>query len=299
MALPVHKLAACQLNPRLGDLQANLERHLQLATEAADAGCALALFPELSLTGYALRDQVHEVALAADDAFFAPLLELSRRIDVCVGFVEASAACLYYNSQAYLSGGQVVHIHRKLFLPTYGLLEEKRFFAKGESIRAFDTRLGRVGILVCNDWWHAAGAMVLAQDGATLLLAPADSPSRGLTADCAEFGFGPGIRVDNENARVWYSLLAFHAKAQSTPILFCNRTSFDDGLGFWGGSSWWNPGGVCQAALGAEEGLLVVEHDLDTVRRERIYSPLLRDEELDLMIRELTRVRDRRNGNLL
>ena len=94
MALPVHTLAACQLNPRLGDLQANLERHLQLATEAADAGCALALFPELSLTGYALRDQVHEVALAADDAFFAPLLEISRRIDVCVGFVEVSAACL-------------------------------------------------------------------------------------------------------------------------------------------------------------------------------------------------------------
>jgi predicted amidohydrolase len=297
--LPRHRLAACQFNPRLGDLHANLQHHLELGEQAARQGCDLALFPELSLCGYALKDQVHEVALALDDTLLDPLLELSRQIDLCVGFVERSPAFLYYNSMAYLAGGRLLHVQRKVYLPTYGLLEEKRFFAPGESVRAFDTRLGRIGLLVCNDWWHAGLPTVLCQEGATLLLAPANSPSRALTARAAEFGFGPGIRVDNENARVWYSLLAFHAKTQSCPVLFCNRTGFDDGLGFWGGSSWWGPDGICQQALGAEEGLLTVEHDLDAVRRERVYSPLLRDEELDLQIRELTRVRALRNGNAL
>ena len=292
-----HRLAACQLNPRLGDLSTNRDRHLELARQALNRGCELALFPELSLTGYALRDMVHEVALGRDDDFWTPLLQMSREIDLCVGFVEVSPAFLYYNSQAYLSGGRFLHVHRKLFLPTYGLLEEKRFFARGETARVFDTRFGRVGMLICNDWWHAGFPLVLAQEGATLMLAPANSPTRALSANSSAYGFGPGIRVENENARVWYSLLAFHAKTQSAPILFCNRQGFDDGIGFWGGSSWWNPGGICQQALGAEEELLVVEHRPDDVRRERIYSPLVRDEELDLLIRELQRVRELRAGN--
>lgn len=298
-ALPRHRLAACQLNPRLGDLDHNLELHLDLASRAADQGAALALFPELSLCGYALKDQVTEVALDPATGLPAPLLDLSRRIDLCVGLVERSPAFLYYNTMAYLSGGRPLHLQRKVYLPTYGLLEEKRFFAPGDLVRAFDTRLGRVGLLVCNDWWHAGLPTVLCQEGATLLLAPANSPSRALTARAGEFGFGPGIRVDNENARVWYSLLAFHSKTQSTPVLFCNRTGFDDGLGFWGGSSWWGPDGIARQAMGADEGLLLVDHDLDDVRRERAYSPLLRDERLDLLIRELGRVSDlRREGGL-
>ncbi len=300
MSVATHRLSACQVNPVLGDLAHNFDQHLQMAEEAADEGAELALFPELSLTGYALKDMVFEVALKKEDSFFAPLLALSRRIDICFGFVEQSDSYLYYNSCAYLSEGQIVHVHRKVFLPTYGLMEEKRFFARGENIRAFDTpRLGRIGLMICNDWWHSAGSMVLAQDGATLLLAPANSPSRGMSGSGQAWNFGPDVRVHNDNARVWYGLMSFHAKTSSTPILFCNRTGFDDGIGFWGGSSWWGPNGIGLKALEQKAGILSVDYFPDDVRRERIYSPLLRDEELGLMIRELERVRRRRNEGLL
>lgn len=284
-------IAAAQFNPLLGDLVANLAAHLALAEEAARAGVQLLLFPELSLTGYALRDLVAEVALAPADPFFAPLLEASRQLALCVGFAERDRRGFLYNSQAFLAEGKLLHVQRKVFLPTYGLFEEGRFFARGERIRAFDTPLGRLGLLICNDWWHAAAPLLLAQDGAELFLAPAASPLRGLTprpASAPGWMESPG----GENGRVWYGLLAAHAKMQSTPILFCNRVGFDDGVGFWGGSSYWSPGGLRLAGLDhADPGLLQADWDPAETRRERAYSPLLRDENLPLLAAELEHLR--------
>ena len=149
------RLAAAQTNPRLGDLDYNLQVHLAQIEAARAQGASLVLFPELSLTGYALRDLVFELAMALEDPFLAPLYRASVEIDICFGMVERTDLGLFYNSQLYLSGGKLLHVHRKVFLPTYGLFEERRFFAAGKAMRAFDTGLGRTGMLICNDWWHA------------------------------------------------------------------------------------------------------------------------------------------------
>jgi predicted amidohydrolase len=285
------QVAAAQFNPLLGDLVGNREAHLAAVAEAETAGAALLLFPELSLTGYALRDLVADVALAPEDPFFTPLLEASRRLALCVGFAERDTRGRLYNSQAFLAEGRLLHVQRKVFLPTYGLFEEGRFFARGEQIRAFDSPLGRLGLLICNDWWHAAAPLLLAQDGAQLFLAPAASPLRGLTprpTSAPGWMESPG----GENGRVWYGLLAAHAKMQSTPILFCNRVGFDDGVGFWGGTSYWGPNGLRQVGLDhADPGLLLADWNPEETRRERAYSPLLRDENLPLLATELERLR--------
>ena len=293
------RIAAAQSNPRLGDLHYNLQQHTLQAEAAAEQGASLVLFPELSLTGYALRDLVFEVALCVDDPFLDPLYKASKRIDICFGMVERTELGLFYNSQLYLSRGRLLHVHRKVFLPTYGLFEERRFFAAGKAMRAFDSPQGRLGMLICNDWWHAGGPLVLAHDGAALLLAPASSPIRGFVSPGSSGDTGAASDAPlGENSRIWYTLLAFHAKAQALPILFCNRVGFDDGIGFWGGSSLWGPDGRPVALLGEPElGLLVADLDEDALRRERVYSPLLRDEDLDLLIRELQRVRaDQQQG---
>lgn len=285
------KVAAAQFNPLLGDVTHNLRRHLELAEEAVGCGAELLLFPELSLTGYALRDAVWQVACAAEDTRLQPLKDTSQRLAICAGFVERGSDGQVYNAQAFFAQGRLLHVHRKVYLPTYGLFEEGRFFARGRTLRAFDTPLGRVGMLICNDWWHAGGPMVLAQDGATLLLAPTASPLRGLRprpASAPGWMESPG----GENGRVWYTLLSSHAKLQSTPILFCNRCGFDDGVGFWGGSSLWGADGLRVAGLDhADEALLVAELDSQATQRERDYSPVLRDENLDVVAQEIHRLR--------
>jgi predicted amidohydrolase len=290
-------IAAAQLNPLLGDLAANREAHLANLAQAEQAGAALLLFPELSLTGYALRDLVSQVALHPDDPFLEPLREASRRLLVAAGFVERDHQGRLHNSVAVWAEGRLLHVQRKLFLPTYGLFEEGRFFARGERLRAFDSPLGRLGLLICNDWWHAGGPLLLAQDGAGLFLAPAASPLRGLAprpASAPGWMDSPG----GENGRVWYSLLSAHAKMQSTPILFCNRCGFDDGVGFWGGSSFWSPAGMRQTGLDhADPALLAADWDPAATLRERAYSPLLRDETqaLSILEAELASLRQRRS----
>ena len=273
-------IAIAQINPKLGNLEANLQTHFEFIQRAIDEEAELIVFPELSLTGYWLRDQVYEIALKPDDEFWQPLLERSWEISLVIGFVELADDFQFYNSQAYIEDGHIVHIHRKVYLPTYGMFEERRFFSPGQHVRAFDTKFGRVGMLVCNDWWHATGPLILAQDGATLMLAPANSPIRGVSDDTV-----------SNNTRVWESLMKFHSKVQSSYVVFANRVGFDDGVGFWGGSGVWQPNGQEQArARLDEEELLVTEIDDSLVRFERIYSPLVRDERNDVTMKELQRV---------
>lgn len=178
-------IALAQIATKLGDVNANLEKHLELIRQAVSSGVDLIVFPELSLTGYCLQDLVPTVALDAstDDPVFKHLLEASQYVDVVVGFVDSDARHRFFIAAAYLSGGKVVHVHHKAYLPTYGLFDEGRFFAWGDSVRAFDTRFGRAGILICEDFWHASPPYLLWLDGADLFLFTSASPGAGLAAD--------------------------------------------------------------------------------------------------------------------
>ena len=139
-------LAIAQISTQLGDVQANLDKHIEFIRQARSSEADLLLFPELSLTGYALQDLTPTVARhpTPDDAVFRTLLEASQDLDIVVGFVDEDTRHRFYIAAAYLSKGQIVHMHHKVYLPTYGLFDEGRFFAWGDTVQAFDTRFGRL-----------------------------------------------------------------------------------------------------------------------------------------------------------
>ena len=228
------KVGLAQITPKLGDLEANLERHLQAIEEAAESGVELLVFPELSLTGYRLRDLAFSVAIQPTykNPIFAKLLDASRDMDLVVGFVEADTRQKFFISAAYLSGGEVVHLHRKVYLPTYGMFDEGRYFAWGDHLRAFNTRFGRVGILICEDFWHVSAAYTLWLDGADMLILTSSSPGRGLAT---EQKIGSAKWVEHINQA--------YASMFTNFILHTNRTGFEDGVTFYGGSTIFNPEG--------------------------------------------------------
>jgi len=275
-------LGLAQINTCLGVLQPNLEKHLALAEEARRSGAELLIFPELSLTGYVLQDLASTVARrpVAEDAFFGPLLKASRDLDLVVGFVEEDVRSRFFISAAYLSRGQVLHVHRKVYLPTYGLFDEGRFFAWGDGVRAFDTRFGRVGMLICEDFWHASLPYLLWLDGADLLIFTSASPGRGVSA-------APELA----SARWVDAICRSYAGLFTTFVAHSNRVGFEDGLHFWGGAGVYDPDGeVLAKGPYDEEALTLVELDLNQLHRTRTRLPLLRDERTALVQRELARI---------
>jgi predicted amidohydrolase len=276
------KVGLAQIMPKLGNLEANLERHLAAIEEAAESGVELLIFPELSLTGYRLRDLAFSVAIQPTykNPIFARLLDASRDMDLVVGFVESDTRQKFFISAAYLSGGEVVHLHRKVYLPTYGMFDEGRYFAWGDHLRAFDTRFGRVGILICEDFWHVSAAYTLWLDGADILILTSSSPGRGLAT---EQKIGSARWVEHINQA--------YASMFTNFVLHTNRTGFEDGVTFYGGSTIFDPeGNLLGQGAYYEEAIVTAKLDLNDIRRARIRLPLLRDERVGLTRRELSRI---------
>ncbi len=275
-------LALAQTQAKLGDVEANLEKHLAYVERAKAERADLLVFPELSLTGYILQDLASSVALrpTEEDPVFRRLLQASRDLDLTVGFVEEDSRRRFYIASAYLSGGRTIHLHRKVYLPTYGLFDEGRFFAAGDSVRAFDTRFGRMGMLICEDFWHASLPYLLWLDGADILLFSSASPGRGLSG---------GERL--ESARWVERVTQAYAGMFTCFVAHTNRAGYEDGLHFWGGAAACNPDGE-EIARGPyhEEALTFAQLDLNQLRRTRARLPLLRDERANLTLSELQRI---------
>ncbi len=279
------KIGIAQISPRLGDIAANLTLYEQAITRAKNEKVEFLIFPELSLTGYHLRDMVATVALRQDAPEFTQLRELSTSVACLVGMVEESPDFCFYNSAVYLSGGDVRHVHRKVYLPTYGMFDEQRYFARGDSVRAFDTPYGRAAALVCEDMWHPSTVYIAALDQALMLICPSSSPLRGIADK----------RQQDENARYWEAMNRVYAETFGVFVIYANRVGFEDGVGFWGGSEVIDPFGQCIAkGRYYEEDFVTADISLDAVRRKRVAAPLLRDEDIDLTINELLRIRGRR-----
>jgi len=283
------KIALAQIAPRLGGLQANLASHHRLLDEARAGDVDLLVFPELGLTGYLLQDLAAEVAMRLDDPRLVSLAAATDGMSAIVSFVEESADHRLFIAAALLEDGELRHVHRKLFLPTYGLFDERRFFAAGDTLRAVPSRLGvGIGIGVCEDFWHLAVPQVLALDGAQILVNVSSSPGRDLAAT-NEVGLG--------TATSWRTLMRTYAQLTTSFVVFCNRVGVDESISFWGGSEVIAPNGA--AILSAplyDEGLYTVDIATADIRRERIALPLLRDERPELNIRELERIVAERAG---
>jgi predicted amidohydrolase len=277
------RIALAQIAPRLGALDENLERHRELLRVARRDGADLIVFPELGLTGYQLQDLAAEVAMALDDPRLAGLAAETDGCSAIVSFVEEAADHRLFIAAVLLEDGVVRHVHRKLFLPTYGLFDERRFFAAGDALRATPSRIGvGLGIAVCEDFWHLPVPQLLALDGAQVLVNVSSSPGRDLAAR-NEVGLG--------TATSWRNLMRTYAQLTTSFAVFCNRVGVDESVSFWGGSEVIGPSGepVFSAPL-YDEGVFHCEIALADVRRERVALPLLRDERIELELRELRRI---------
>ena len=212
------RVTLAQISPKLSC--DNIQAHLDIITEHKEQSDVI-VFPELSLHGYLLQDKVYENAYTLDD--IEVLIQASKEVDIVVGMVHQDAKAIF-NTALYLSQGKVGHIHHKNHLPNYGMFEEARYFFKGESVDSFDTEYGDVMMLVCEDLWRAEIIATVAEKKPKYLYVLANSPARDFSDE--------GLLIESQ----WLSILKTTALLSGTTVIFVNRTGFEDGLGFWGGS---------------------------------------------------------------
>jgi predicted amidohydrolase len=275
------RVALAQVDCALGDIEANARRAREAIADARDGGADLIVFPELSLSGYALGAVASDVALRVDDPVITGLAEEAGELAVVIGLVEDGPVHTY-NSAVHLHRGRVVHVQRKNYLPTYGRFEEHKHYRPGQSLRAYDTPWGRVAVLICNDAWQAPLAFLAVHDGARVLIVPA----------CSSLEPEPEVEPPAIEAD-WSHLLRFHARFLQSWVVFVNRVGDEAGLRFWGGSRVLDPSGETTVEAPRQEPALVLaDLDLSAVRRARREVPLIKEPRLDLLVREFGRLAD-------
>jgi NAD+ synthetase len=261
------------------------------------------VFPEAATSGYFVEGGVREVAVTAGTLFrdLQAQYRGARPLDVAIGFYEVFQN-RYYNSCLYATLGnassgnassgnassgnaspRIHHVHRKVFLPTYGVFDEGRFVDRGLEIRAFDTAWGRAAILICEDAWHSLSATIAALDGAQLIILPSASPARGAGPQGATAGSGePGVRLPTSALR-WERILRGIAEEQGVYVAYASLVGFEGGKGFVGGSVVVSPSGeiVTRGAL-FEEAIVTADVNLDLITRARADAPLLAELEIVL-----------------
>lgn len=258
------RLALAQLDAVLGDVEAN-ERRVREAMAAASAGDAdLVVFPELFLSGYALGGTDADTVRTPDQ-----VAALANGCAALIGFHEAGR-----NSAAYVEDGAVVHVHRKLFLVDYAPFHEDRLFEPGDELRAFDTGLGRLAVLICNDAWQPFLPSLAVQDGATVLLLP--SCSSDAVPEAEEY---------------WRELTRFYARMLQCYVVFVNRVGEEAGFTFWGGSHIVDPlGEIVAEAPRLDATIVFADLDVSRVEARRRELPLLGRPRVELLRSELERL---------
>lgn len=266
-----------QMDCLLGDIQSNLATMHELIKQALAQNVELLVFPELTLTGYAIGRVEEDVSLRPTDPRIQSLVDAAGDMALVFGFNE-DAGQRTYNSAAYAEAGKLVHIHRKLYLPNYGPFEERKHFSPGQHMRSFSTRHGDMAILICNDAWQPVLPFIAVQDGAQMLIIPTNSSARP-TSD--------GV----VNSSYWYEIVRFHARIYESYVVFVNRIGQEHGLDYWGGSHVVGPSGEMVAeAPGLEAGVTVADVDLAEVTRWRRRAPLVREARLAMLSREFERL---------
>lgn len=275
------KLAIDQMAPRLGDVEANFQEHREAIRWAKKQQAELLVFPELSLTGYNVLGMVPEVAMAPEDGRLAELSSYAGKLGVILGLVERAPDGQFYNSAFYLKDGAVRAIQRKIFLPEYGMFDEKRFFAAGEHIAPFDTPWGRIGILICFDMLHPVAAYLHEVAGARILIVLSASPARGIGPD-----------GEMAAAELFRTAQRAHSRLSGLVTVFVNRVGSEEGLTFWGGSAVLDAFAHPIAVLPEyDASRAICEIDLDSITRARTMFPHLKEGRPDFVLQELWRIR--------
>lgn len=268
-----------QIKPTLGNVEKNLNMMLETVDRAIEEKSDIVIFPELSLTGYSLEELVFDVAIKEVPSV---LLEKSKEISIVFGAVELGEEDYPYNTAYYLEGGKVLHRHRKVYLPDYGPYYEGRYFMAGDKVRAFDTKFGRMGILVCEDVWHQSTQYLLAQDGAKYVFVLFNSPAI------------VGKRKE-QLSEGWKTILKTNSMLNGVYTVGVNRVGVEDGTTFFGNSFVVDPNGniVAEGKYLAEDGF-ACELDEAVIRRARFKAPMFKAENLNLTKKEIERIENKR-----
>jgi predicted amidohydrolase len=271
------RVAIVQSKPRKGRYAENLSELRAIFTQLGDSDQApdIVILPEAALTGYFLEGAVYELAVSARQ-FADDLVQAWRdanggkHVDISCGFFE-NAGGTYYNSAMYLQvdgkESQIRHVHRKMFLPTYGVFDEERFLSRGRRLQAFSTRFGTMAMLICEDVWHAIMPTIAAIKGARIFIIPSAAPGRG-------------IEEDDELGSIarWREILHATAAEHGVYLLYAGLAGFEGGKGMTGSSRIVDPHGrtIVQApALGAH--IIRAAIDMREIDLARATLPLLGD----------------------
>jgi predicted amidohydrolase len=273
------RVRGVQFSPVLGNVKRNLKYHTDQIRSAIDEKFQLVVFPELSLTGYHLKDLASETALTPSSPEIIELKRLSQGIDIVVGVPFADIPGIVYNAALYFSRGDLHHIHRKVQLPNFGMFQEAMLFKAGETFRSFRIGDFTVGMIICREILFPVYAYLYFCQGVDFLIGISNSPHRML---------------DQERFRsldLWENMGYLYSVFYHQHYLFVNRTGYEDGIGFPGGSFFARSGqGIVQRAPCFEEARLDVEFNLEQVRRARLGGNYLRDDRPDIILKELTRI---------
>jgi len=267
------RVGAAQINTSLADIDANLERHLDMISEAHQHDLELLVFPELSITGYGLGPRVMDAAIPAGDARLERLAKATGNMQTVVGFVEEAGPGEYYNALAIIQDGEVVAIHRKLNLPTYGGLEEGKWFTPGKTLTHTAVRPGWSATqLICADLWNPALVHTALLSRPAILCAPINSAS-GIVSE------------DFSNEDNWLVNARFYAMTYGTPVIMVNRYGAEGSNHFWGGTCILGPRGERLAEAEDREMLISAELSRTAIARARFELPTLRDADTPLIRR--------------
>jgi len=272
------KLRIVQGDCTLANFEENLDRHIRAIEEAIRDGADAIAFPELSLTGYNVQDAAQDMAMHIEDSRLDPLRELSREITIVCGGIELSDDYGVYNSAFMFEDSMGRSVHRKIYLPTYGMFEELRYFSAGRQIEPVSSRrLGKFGVAICEDFWHMSVPYLLAHQGAKLLLVLMSSPLR----------LSPGKGIPSIVTQ-WQTIASTSAFLFSCYVACVNRVGNEDSFTYWGNSAITAPdGSVAACAPMFSEHSFDTVIDYSTVKRVRLQSSHFLDEDTRLFASEL------------
>ena len=274
------KIRAIQFSPALGNVEKNIAFHVKKIEEAAADKKDIIIFPELSLTGNQLKDILYDVSLTPGDEIIDQFEKLSRKIDIVIGAPVEEPRGVIYNCGLYFSNGKLLHTHRKTQLPNFGMFEEQMIFKAGDRYRTFTVGDFTVGIIICREILFPAIAYLYYLQEVDFLIGLSNSPFRGMSR---EEGF-TSLKMWDRMGEVFS--IHFHQH-----YVFVNRTGFEDGVGFGGGSFYAAPGqGVVGKAAYFDEASLDFEIGKDAVRKARLAGNYLRDDKPEVIFKELERI---------
>jgi predicted amidohydrolase len=275
------RIGIAQTNPIFGDVKSNVRNTLNLMQQKKDEA-DLIVFPELSLTGYLLKDKLFDVALSLDSPEIKEICEASKELQMSVmfGMVEEGKGDIIYNSAVFVKNGQVSTVQRKVYPPTYGIFDEGKYFAKGKEVNVDQIGPFDVSMLICADLWHPSLVHIAAHKHISLLVGLVNSPEGGLGSSYS-------------SSIGWERLGQFYSGIYGCYVVLVNRVGKEENISFYGNSMIIDPyGNIMESCPYVQEDFRVCEINISEVKKIKRILPTMRDEDAHFTIRQLSKIVD-------